>query len=187
MLSGISPNGNEGEQPAEGVGAESVSIVDLLLRQASGDLDHIPEPTTEELDAIDDLDDLEDIDALDNVEVELPAAPARNPALNLLAELDEPELVSFEGLDDEPAPEQIEDDDEAVDDLLEDVESLIEDYIDVDLDEDELEDEGYDLDDDDDGSYSDLYGDDDTIIPSFREGEFVEEDEPDTAYYDDLR
>ena len=66
-------------------------------------------------------------------------------------------------------------------------ESLIEDFIDVDIDDDELEDEGYDLDDDDYGNYRDLYGDDDSIIPSFREGEFAEEEENDTAYYDDLR
>ena len=67
------------------------------------------------------------------------------------------------------------------------METLIEDYIDVELEDDELEDEGYHLDDEDINSYHDLYGDDDTIIPSFREGEFAEEEDGDTDYYNELR
>ena len=183
MLSGDTPNGNDAGPPGDKASDEAASLIDLLLQQARGKLDHIDEPTAAELDAIENLDDdLGDVD-------EAPPEPVETqPALALLAglaELDKPELVSFEGLDD--AETDIDAAGDEVEELLDDAETMIEDYIDVDLKDDELEDEGYDLDDDDIGSYSDLYGDDDTIVPSFREGEFVEEDEPDTAYYDDMR
>ena len=59
---------------------------------------------------------------------------------------------------------------EEVEELLEDVETLIDDYIDVELEDDELDDEGYDLDDEDINSYHDLYGDDDTIVPFLPRG-----------------
>ena len=128
-----------------------------------------------------------DLDDLDEIAAPVNAPDPLEAALAAFAEAAEPELVSFEGLDDADAPEELEAEDDEVDELLEDVEDLIEDYVDVDLEDDELEDEGYDLDDDDIGSYRDLYGEDDTIIPSFREGEFAEEEDGDSAYYDDMR
>ena len=188
MLSGVSPNGNEAKPPAEEAGADTASLFDLLFQNAPADLDQIAEPTAEDLAAIDELETLDDIADLDETALDtaLPP-PALNPALALLAEIEEPELVSLESLDDADELPELEEDLEEVEELLEDAENLIEDYVELDLDEDDLEDEGYDLDDDDYSSYRDLYGDDDAIIPSFREGEFAEEDEGDTAYYDDLR
>ncbi len=179
MLSGHTPNGNEGDPPGE-YGSDETSLIDALLRQARGKLDHIEEPTAAELDALERMED----ELVDDADTLADAAQAQ-PALALLAELEEPEVLSLERLDDsEP---EIEAESDEVDDLLDDAESLIEDYIDIDLDDDELDDEGYDLDDDELGSYADLYGDDDTIIPSFREGEFVEEEDGDTDYYNELR
>ncbi len=184
MLSGDSPNGNDAGPPAEEEGPEAASLLDLLMRQARSNLDQIEEPS---LAALDELEDFDDAEILDEVE-DSPKAPLDlNPALALLAKLEEPELVSLEGLDDAEPVAALDDDNEEVDDLLDDVESLIEDFVDIDLEDEELDDEGYDLDDDELGSYRDLYGDDDAIIPSFREGEFAEEDEADTAYYDDMR
>jgi len=130
---------------------------------------------------MDNLDELPDIDA------QLDAAVDLQPALALLAQPEEPEVLSLETLDDAAVVEVNADGLEEVEDLLEDVETLIDDYIDVELDDDELVDEGYDLDDDDISSYHDLYGDDDTIVPSFREGEFAEEEDGDTDYYNELR
>ncbi|MCY3781987.1 MAG: hypothetical protein OXG78_16860 [Chloroflexi bacterium] len=189
MLSGLAPTGNDGESPAEESGAEAASIIDLMMRQARNDLDKIDEPTAADLDAIDELGELDAIDDLTDAALLDPPAqtPRLNPALALLAEIEEPELVSLESLDDAEPLAALEEDIDDVEGLLDDVESLIEDYVDLDLEDDELEDEGYDLDDDDLGSYRDLYGDDDAIIPSFREGEFAEEDEADTEYYDDMR
>ena len=167
---------------------EAPSLLDMMMAQANRKLDNIAEPSPEDLAALADLDDLEDIDTV------LDEPDVLHPALSLLAELDEPELVSLESLDDVKETAALDHDlDEVdelldeVDELLDDVESLIVDYIDVDIDDDELEDEGYDLDDDEFGNYRDLYGDDDSIIPSFSEGEFAEEEENGTAYYDDLR
>ena len=178
MLSGNLSNGNGEAPPGDKAENEAVSLIDLMMRRARNDLDEIQEPTLADLV---ELDDLVQID-------EPPAEPTGlQPALALLAELDEPELVSLESLDDAEPLAALDEDADEVEEFLGDVESLIEDYVDIDLDDEELEDEGYDLDDDDDGSYRDLYGDDDTIVPSFREGEFVEEDEGDTAYYDDMR
>ena len=186
-MSGDSPNGNDAGPPAENAGPEAASLLDLLMRQARSDLDQIEEPSLADLAALDELEDFDDAETLDEVEAP-PAEPLDlNPALALLADIDEPELVSLEGLDDAVPSAALDDESEEVDDLLDDVESLIEDFVDIDLDDEELEDEGYDLDDDEHSSYRDLYGDDDAIIPSFREGEFAEEDEADTAYYDDLR
>lgn len=189
MLSGVAPNGKEARPPGDDAGESAPSLIDMFLRQAQNELDHIEEPTAADLAAIDELDDLAELADLDEPPLEDPPAqtPELNPALSLLAELEEPELVSLEGLDDVEPLTELADDIDGVEELLDDVEDLIEEYVDLDLDDAELEDEGYDLDDDDVSSYSDLYGDDDTIIPSFREGEFAEEDEPDTAYYDDMR
>ncbi len=181
MLSGNLSNGKGGGPPGDKAENEAASLIDLMMRQARNELDEIKEPTSADLDELDELDDLVEI------EETLAEPAALQPALSLLAQLEEPELVSLESLDDaEPLAVPEEDADE-VEELLDDVESLIEDYIDIDLKDEELKDEGYDLDDDDGGSYRDLYGDDDTIVPSFREGEFAEEDESDTAYYDDMR
>ena len=180
MLSGNAPNGNDGIPPGENASDDKTSLIDMLLQQARGKLDHIEEPTAAELDALERMED----ELADDVET-LPEAADAQPALALLAELEEPELLSLEGLDD--AEPVIETDGDEVEDLLDEAESLIEDYIDIDLDDDELDDEGYDLDEEEFGSYSDLYGDDDTIIPSFREGEFVEEEDGDTDYYNELR
>jgi len=156
---------------------QAPSILDLLTRGAQTSLDHIEEPTAA---------DLAELDDAAAIKPALDEAIDLRPALALLAEAEEPELVSLEGLDEAEAPASTDEELDDVDELLEDVESLIEDYVDVELD-DELDDEGYDLDDDDISSYHDLYGDDDTIIPSFREGEFAEEEDGDSAYYDDLR
>lgn len=180
MLSGNTPNGNDGVPPGENASDDKTSLIDMLLQQTRGKLDHIEEPTAAELDALERMED----ELADDVETLTEAADAQ-PALALLAELEEPELLSLEGLDD--AEPVIEADGDEVEDLLDEAESLIEDYIDIDLDDDELDDEGYDLDEEEFGSYSDLYGDDDTIIPSFREGEFVEEEDGDTDYYNELR
>ena len=177
MLSGKISNGNGGDPPAGDAGDDKTSLIDLLLQQARGKLDHIEEPTAAELDALEHME-----DELAGEDKSLPEAAEAQPALALLAGLEEPEILSLERLDD--AEPDIEADG---DDLLDEAENLIEDYVDIDLNDDELDDEGYDLDDDEVGSYSDLYGDDDTIIPSFREGEFVEEEDGDTDYYNELR
>lgn len=156
-------------------------LIDRMMRDAQAKLDDIEEPTAAELAAMDNLDELPDTDA------PLDAAVDLQPALALLAQPEEPEVLSLETLDDAAVAEANADDLEEVEELLDDVETLIEDYIDVELDDDELVDEGYDLDDDDISSYHDLYGDDDTIVPSFREGEFAEEEDGDTDYYNELR
>ncbi len=189
MLSGVLPNGNEAETPAEKSGLEAASLIDMLMRQAQSDLDQLEEPTPAELAAIDELENLGEFEDLEEATLEEPLAqpPDLNPALSLLTELDEPELVSLESLDDAEPLGELEEDVDDVEELLDDVESLIEDYVDLDLEDGDLEDEGYDLDDDDYGSYRDLYGDDDAIIPSFREGEFAEEEDGDTDYYNELR
>ena len=184
MLSGNMPNGNDGDPAGDNASDDNTSLIDMLLQLGRDKLDHIEGPTAAELDALENLDgDLAD-PLIDDIET-LPEAADAQPALALLAELEEPELLSLEGLDD--AEPDVEAEGDEVEDLLGEAESLIEDYIDIDLDDDELDDEGYDLDDEEFSSYSDLYGDDDTIIPSFREGEFVEEEDGDTDYYNELR
>lgn len=154
------------------------SLLDLLRAGANTNLDDIGEPSAEELAA---LDDEELDDSLLDQPDDLPQF-----ALSLLAELDKPELVSLEGLDDADEAE-LDDGGDAVGELFDEDESLLEDFVDIELDDAELVDEGYDLDDEDIESYHDLYGEDDAIIPSFREGGFVEEDDGDSAYYDELR
>ena len=192
MRSSLAPPANDGEPPTEKPAADAAALIEQMLRQTSSNLDHIEEPTAAELDAIVANGELGELDPLDDMAVtallDAPAAaPRLNPALALLAEIEEPELVSLESLDDAEPLAELDDEIDDVEELLDDVESLIEDYVDQDLDDDELEDEGYDVDEDDFGSYRDLYGDDDAIIPSFREGEFAEEDEADTEYYNDMR
>ncbi len=187
MLSGAAPSEKDAKNRAEEPGAES-SLMNAMLRLASESLDHIEEPTAEDLAAIDAMDELDD--AL-NLDVIAPKAPQSLPefeaALSLLEQLEEPELVSLESLDDAEPDAALNEDLDDVDELLDDVDSLIDEYVDLDLEDDDLDDEGYDLDDDDDGSYRDLYGEDDAIIPSFREGEFAEEEDGDTDYYNELR
>lgn len=173
-----------GKPPSPGKDAEDSeisSLIDKMMRSAQAKLDDIEEPTAAELAAMDDLDDLPEIMP------PLDAAVDLQPALALLAAAEEPEVVSLETLDEIGEAEATSDDLEEVEELLEDAESLIDDYIDVELDDEELDDEGYALDDDDIRSYHDLYGDDDTIIPSFREGEFAEEEDGDTDYFNELR
>ena len=168
---------DEDPREDEQEGAAS-SLIDMMMRQARANLDEIQEPTSADLEAI---------DGLDGLDRPLDISMDPQPALSLLAEIDEPELVSLEGLDDVENSAVSGEDLEEVDELLEEAETLIEDYIDIELDDDDLDDEGYDLDDEDVDNYTELYGADDAIVPSFREGEFAEEEESDTAYYDDLR
>lgn len=154
------------------------SLLDLLRAGATTHLDDIGEPSAEELAALD----KEELDAgLLDQSADLPQF-----ALSLFAEIDKPELVSLEGLDDIGEAE-LGDEQEAAGEPLDEGEALLEDFVDIDLDDAELADEGYDLDDEDIESYHDLYGEDDAIIPSFREGEFAEEDDGDSAYYNELR
>lgn len=187
MLSGATPSDNDRDAASQDPGMSAL-LAALDLRGSGGELDHIEEPTAEELAAIDELDPLGDMADLEDIAPKAKSGPpAANPLLALFAELDEPELVSLESLDDAEADEALADEIDDVEELLEDVDSLIDDYVDLDLEDDDLQDDGYDLDDDDDSSYHDLYGDDDTIIPSFREGEFAEEEDGDTDYYNELR
>lgn len=159
----------------------SQSLLDLLGVGASAHLDDIGEPSAEELAALD----MEGLD--DSLLAQTDDLP--QSALSLLAELDKPELVSLEGLD-EADEAELDDEGDAPGDLLDEDKTLVEDFVDIELDDAEMADEGYDLDDEDDEnieSYYDLYGEDDAIIPSYREGEFAEEDDGDSAYYDELR
>jgi len=168
--------------PDEAAEAGNISLlIDRMMRDAQAKLDDIEEPTAADLAAMDNLDELPDIDA------PLDAAVDLQPALALLAQPEEPEVLSLETLDDAAVVAVNADGLEDVEELLDDVETLIDDYIDVELDDDELVDEGYNLDDDDISSYHDLYGADDTIVHSFREGEFAEEEDGDTDYYNELR
>lgn len=187
MLSGAAPSDNDAKKRAEESAAES-PLMNAMLRMASDSLDHIEEPTAEELAAIDAQDELDDVASLDVIAPKAPLnLPELGSALSLLSQLEEPELVSLESLDDAEPDAGLNEDLDDVEELLDDVDSLIDEYVDLELEDDDLEDEGYDLDDDDDGSYRDLYGEDDAIIPSFREGEFAEEEDGDTDYYNELR
>ncbi len=180
-MSGKLSNPAEAGPDKDAVDSNISAFLDMMMRGRQAKLEDIEEPTSAELAAMDDLDDLPD---------SLPplaSAIDLQPALALLAEAEEPELVSLETLDDVADADANADDLEEADELLDDMDSLIDNYIDVELDDDELDDEGYDLDDDDINSYRDLYGDDDAIIPSFREGEFADEDDGDTDYYNELR
>ncbi|MCY4073393.1 MAG: hypothetical protein OXG60_19045 [Chloroflexi bacterium] len=151
------------------------TLLDLMMGDALADLDDIEEPSAAELAALDEIE-------AEDEPYELPEAI--KPPLSLPNTPEEPEMVSLEGLDDADDIETTEEDLLEEDDLLD---GLLDNYADLDLDDDELEDEGYDLDDDDIDHYQDLYGEDGDIIPSFREGETDDEDESDIAYYDDLR
>ncbi len=152
------------------------TLLELMMGDALADLDDIEEPSADELAALDEME-------AEDESYELPEA-IQQPPPSLLNTLEEPEMVSLEGLDDADDIETTEEDLLEEDDLLDD---LLDNYADLDLDDDELEDEGYDLDDDDIDHYQDLYGEDGDIIPSFREGETDDGDESDIAYYDDLR
>jgi len=179
------------QQPpdAENPGDVHPADLDALLQAIGGalpsSLDDIEEPTAAELAEMESQEDLED---------DLPLLPLA--VLEPRAVQPKPDLVSLESLDEADLDEP------ALDDELDPVPAAIaasdeppSNYIDVDLDESALDDGGYELDDDDvdfasedaDSSYHKLYGDDDVIIPSFREGEFAIEEDADSAYYDDLR
>ncbi|MCY4064676.1 MAG: hypothetical protein OXG53_20110 [Chloroflexi bacterium] len=177
-MSGNPPGAVNAGPEKDAEDANIASLIDLMMRGAQAKLDDIEEPTPADLAALEDLDDLPEIETPPPTAIDL---------RSLLSEPEEPEMVSLETLDDADEAQASPEDLDEVEELLEDVETLIEDYIDVELDDDELEDEGYDLDDEDINSYHDLYGDDDTIIPSFREGEFAEEEDGDTDYYNELR
>ena len=151
------------------------NLLNLLMADALADLDDIAEPSAAELAALDEME-------AEDAPLEPPEA--KQPPLALLNTLEEPEMVSLEGLDDTDVLTSIDEESLEEDDPLDD---LLENYADIDVDDDELEDEGYDLDDDDIENYQDLYGEDGDIIPSFREGETDDEDESNIAYYDDLR
>ena len=181
----------ENREQTEGLAS---SLIDMMMRDLRVDLDDLDGPSAEELAAMDELDDLgdDDLAALDNlgpIQLPLDLAPAAlMPAAAPAAE-SEPEIVSLERLDD---VDDVEDIDALDEELPEDddfIDELLDDYVDINLEDDELEDEGYDLDDEDIDNYHDLYGEDDSIIPSFREGEAPEEDDDDggVAFYDDLR
>ena len=177
-MSGNPPGAANAGPDRDAEDANIASLIDMMMRGAQAKMDDVEEPTPADLAALEDLDDLPEIEAPPEAAIDLGS---------LLAETEEPEVVSLETLDDVDEAQASPEDLDEVDELLDDVETLIEDYIDVELDDDELEDEGYDLDDEDINSYHDLYGDDDTIIPSFREGEFAEEEDGDTDYYNELR
>ncbi len=175
---------NQSEPRPEPENVLPPTLLDLLLpanRSKLDALDELGEPSQE---ALEENEDLADIDAFDMPLA--PPFPLMEAPVDLLAQLEEPELVSLEGLDEADTLADTLDEGE-VEELLDDVDSLLEDYIDIDLDDDDLDDEGYDLDDDDIDNYRGLYGEDDTIIPSFREGEFAEDDDGDSAYYNEMR
>ena len=158
------------------------SLLDMMMRELKTDLEDIEGPSAADLEALDELDDNE---VPLGFPLNIPPLPPVAPSL--LPTLEEPEVVSLERLDDvedisvlDTLDEEILEEDEFLDELLED-------HIDVGLDDDDLDDEGYDLDDDDIVHFQDLYGEDDSIIPSFREGELDDEDESGVAFYDDLR
>ena len=157
--------------------------MDLLmsgLASSLDDLDDIEEPSPEELAELDDF----------VAEAAREAEPlALLAALN--APLEKPELVSLESLGEIDELDEL-DDDDLDDDLDEEdgfIDPPIDSYIDIDIDEGDLNDEGYDLDDDAEmADYQDLYGEDDGVVPSFREGELDDDDdEGGGAFYDDLR
>ena len=156
-------------------------LMDLImsdLGDSLSGLDDIEEPSPEDLAKLDD-------DFADEFELETEPTLAMLSALEKEA-LEEPELVSLEGLDELDETDEL--DDEQLDEVDDFLDHAADSYIDMDFDDDELDDEGYDLDDADEiDDYHDLYGDDDSIIPSFREGDLDDEDESGAAFYDDLR
>ena len=167
--------------PPDGEDEIEVSApMDLIISDLASSLDDIEEPSPEELAELDDF----------VAEAALEAEP-----LALLAALNEPlekpELVSLESLDEIDELDELDDDlDEELDEEDSFIDPPIDSYIDIDLDGDgDLNDEGYDLDDDAEiADYQDLYGEDDGVVPSFREGELDDDDdEGGAAFYDDLR
>lgn len=186
---GTDPSDNREE--TEGAAA---SLIDMMMRDLRVDLDDLDGPSAEELAALDELDepsddDLAALDSLGPLQLPLDLAPAaRLPAAAPAIE-SEPEIVSLDRLDDVDDVEDVDTLDEELTEGDDFIDELLEDYVDIELDDDDLEDEGYDLDDEDIDNYNDLYGEDDSIIPSFREGEALEEDDDDggVAFYDDLR
>ena len=168
-MSGKPPSLGDAGPDKDAEDSKISSFINMMIRGAQAKLDDIEEPTPAELAAMDDLDDLPEIETPPEAAIDL------QPALALRAQAEEPEVVSLETLDDVAETAANGDDLEEVEELLEDVETLIDDYIDIDLDDDEID------------NYHDLYGDDDTIVPSFREGEFAEEEDGDTDYYNELR
>ena len=168
------------------------SLLDLIgfnagnIGDALANLDEIPEPSFDDLAELDGV----GLDDGDDEEFDIEDEPSLEALTELEAlddDLDEPEIISFEGLDDDQLDDdELEDDD--FDDDFDDDDEVKKSYIDMDLDDDELEDEGYeddddDFDDDDDESdYHDLYGDDDGVMSAFQD-----DDDNIDAYYDDLR
>lgn len=157
---------------------EASAPMDLMMSGLASSLDDIEEPSPEELAELDDF---------------VAEAAREAEPLALLAALNEPfekpELVSLESLD-ELDDDELDDDDE-IDEEDSFIDPPIDSYIDIDIDMDgdDLNDEGYDLDDDAEiADYQDLYGEDDSVVPSFREGELDDDDdEGGGAFYDDLR
>ncbi len=177
----IRSNAASPENPEQSKGLAK-SLLEMMMRELKTDLEAIDGPSAADLEALDELDDNE---VPLHIPLQPPVAPSQLP--KLLPTPEEPEMVSLERLDDvedisvlETLDEEILEEDDFLDELLED-------HIDVGLDDDDLDDEGYDLDDDDIVHFQDLYGEDDSIIPSFREGELDDEDESGIAFYNDLR
>ena len=162
--------------PPDGEDEIEVSApMDLIISDLASSLDDIEEPSPEEL---------AELEAEEVLEAEPLALLA---ALN--EPLEKPELVSLESLDEIDELDEL-DDDEELDEEDGFIDPPIDSYIDIDMDDGgDLNDEGYDLDDDAEiADYQDLYGEDDGVVPSFREGELDDDDdEGGAAFYDDLR
>ena len=160
--------------PPDGEDEIEVSApMDLIISDPASSLDDLEEPSPEEL---------AELEAEEAREAEPPA---------LLAAPNEPleksELVSLESLDEVDELDELDDDDE-LDEEDGFSDPPIDSYIDIDMDDGDLNDEGYDLDDDAEiADYQDLYGEDDGVVPSFREGELDDDDdESGGAFYGDL-
>jgi hypothetical protein len=169
----------------------TASLIDMMMRDLRVDLEDLEGPSAEELAALDQLedptdDDLAALDDLGPMPLSLDLAPSAAIPTAAPAAESEPEIVSLERLDDADVDADLDEEPADDDDFLDE---LLDDYIDIELEDDELDDEGYDLDDEEFDNYHDLYGEDDSIIPSFREGEALDEDDDDgdVAFYDDLR
>ena len=182
---------SESPENREPTAALVASLFGQLLGDRADELEDLPGPSAAELEALGELEEPspDELAALENlVDLDepllLPPVIKRAPAAQLA--IAEPELVSLESLDDAESVDTLDEELEEEDDFLDE---LLDDIVDIDLDDDELDDEGYDLDDEEIDNYHALYGDDDSIVPSFREGEIDEEDEDsgDIAFYDDLR
>ena len=168
----------------------TASLIDMMMRDLNTDLDQLDGPSAGKLAALDELeepseDELAALDNLGPIQLPLDMSPGMPIPASALPPASEPEIVSLESLDDAAVDEELDEELQEEDEFLDE---LPDDYIDIDLEDDELDDEGYDLDDEDVNNYHDLYGADDSIIPSFREGESLDEDDGgNIAFYDDLR